>query len=292
MERYVWGFNGKTYSEEDKILIKKGENVRFIFQNKTMMHHPLHLHGHFFRVLNGQGDYSPLKHTVDVPPLGHVEIEFLANEEKDWFFHCHNLYHMKSGMTRVVRYIGTKTDPKLIAAAKRSKVNFKADPYYRVGNLGIYSNLSRGMVRFFNNKNAFEFEYEHGFEDEYEAELVYERLITRYFEVFGGVEVEKEGSMKSEREAIIGINYVLPLLIDAKLSLDTDGESALFFSSMLQLTDRFQFNWNAGWEYDDDENKYEFEAELELEYRYNKSFSAVGNWDNEEKLGIGINYRF
>ena len=78
MERYVWSFNGQTLSEADKILIRRGENVRFVFINRTMMHHPLHLHGHFFRVLNGQGDYSPLKHTVDVAPMARVEIEFLG----------------------------------------------------------------------------------------------------------------------------------------------------------------------------------------------------------------------
>ena len=69
MRSYIWSFNGKTISEEDKIHIKKGENIRFIFENETMMHHPLHLHGHFFRVLNGQGDFSPLKHTIDIQPL-------------------------------------------------------------------------------------------------------------------------------------------------------------------------------------------------------------------------------
>jgi CopA family copper-resistance protein len=92
MERYVWSMNGKTLNEADMIKINKGENVRFIMVNKTMMHHPMHLHGHFFRVVNKHGDYSPLKHTFDVPPLGKTVIEFYADEEKDWFFHCHVLY--------------------------------------------------------------------------------------------------------------------------------------------------------------------------------------------------------
>ena len=58
-----------------------------------MMHHPMHLHGHFFRVLNKNGEYSPLKHTVDVAPMQKTVIEFDANEYGDWFFHCHILYH-------------------------------------------------------------------------------------------------------------------------------------------------------------------------------------------------------
>jgi FtsP/CotA-like multicopper oxidase with cupredoxin domain len=61
MNRYVWTINNKAVSETDKIMIKKGENVRIILYNGTMMRHPMHLHGHFFRLLNGQGDYSPLK---------------------------------------------------------------------------------------------------------------------------------------------------------------------------------------------------------------------------------------
>ena len=93
--------------ESDKIIIKKGEVVRFVLRNKTMMHHPIHLHGHFFRVINKQGKYSPLKHTVDVSPMDTVIIEFEATEEKDWFFHCHNLYHMAAGMARVISYEGT-----------------------------------------------------------------------------------------------------------------------------------------------------------------------------------------
>ncbi|MFN7343510.1 MAG: multicopper oxidase domain-containing protein, partial [bacterium] len=64
MARYVWSFNGKTFAEEGVIPIKRGEVIRIEFFNDTMMHHPLHLHGHFFRVLMGQGKYSPLKHTI------------------------------------------------------------------------------------------------------------------------------------------------------------------------------------------------------------------------------------
>ncbi|MCK4837466.1 MAG: multicopper oxidase domain-containing protein, partial [Desulfobulbaceae bacterium] len=69
MERYVWFLNNKPLSETDHILIREGEVVRFIMINRTMMHHPMHLHGHFFRVLNGQGDHAPLKHTVNVAPM-------------------------------------------------------------------------------------------------------------------------------------------------------------------------------------------------------------------------------
>lgn len=98
MERYVWHINGKAIHEDRTIEINEGDVVRFTFVNDTMMHHPMHLHGHFFRVVNANGDFSPLKHTVDVPPHGSRTIEFYANEPGQWMLHCHNLYHMKTGM--------------------------------------------------------------------------------------------------------------------------------------------------------------------------------------------------
>ena len=67
MLRYVWSLNGVPLAESDKIKIKQGEVTRITFNNLTMMHHPMHLHGHFFRVINENGEYSPLKHTVNVP---------------------------------------------------------------------------------------------------------------------------------------------------------------------------------------------------------------------------------
>ena len=105
MERYTWSFDDKTLTEVDKIRINKGEIVRFNLINETMMHHPIHLHGHFFRVLNGQHDYAPLKHTVNVPSLETVTIEFAANEEKDWFFPLsQSLSHAKRHGARVELY--------------------------------------------------------------------------------------------------------------------------------------------------------------------------------------------
>lgn len=105
MNRYVWTINNKAVSETDRILIRRGENVRIILYNGTMMRHPMHLHGHFFRVLNGQGDFAPLKEVVDIMPMETDTLEFAATESGDWFFHCHILYHMMSGMGRIFHYV-------------------------------------------------------------------------------------------------------------------------------------------------------------------------------------------
>jgi hypothetical protein len=106
MNRYLWAIDNKTVSETDRILIRKGENVRIILYNNSMMRHPMHLHGHFFRVVNGQGDHAPLKNVLDIMPMETDTIEFAATETGDWFFHCHILYHMMSGMGRVFTYEG------------------------------------------------------------------------------------------------------------------------------------------------------------------------------------------
>ncbi len=109
MNRYVWSIDNKVVSETDKILIKKGENVRITIYNNSMMRHPMHLHGHDFRLLNGQGENAPLKNIVDIMPMETDTLEFNANVEGDWFFHCHILYHMMSGMGRVLSYEKPKT---------------------------------------------------------------------------------------------------------------------------------------------------------------------------------------
>lgn len=86
MERYTWHINDKPFTENKYIRIKENEVITFKFNNTTMMHHPMHLHGHFFRVLLGQGKWAPLFHTVDVSPMSTVTIEFHANEPEFGFF--------------------------------------------------------------------------------------------------------------------------------------------------------------------------------------------------------------
>lgn len=67
-----------------------------------MMPHPIHLHGHFFELVTGHGDFAPRKHTVNVAPGGKMTFDVTTDAVGDWAFHCHNLYHMTAGMMRVV----------------------------------------------------------------------------------------------------------------------------------------------------------------------------------------------
>lgn len=102
MERWVWGFNGRKFSESKAVRVRLGERVRFVMINDTMMEHPIHLHGFLFEVENGQGDRLPLKHTINVKPGERMSFVFTADMPGYWAFHCHLLYHMEMGMFRTV----------------------------------------------------------------------------------------------------------------------------------------------------------------------------------------------
>jgi len=105
MARYVWMIDGQVWPKAEPLLIRRGERVHVQMINETMMWHPMHLHGHFFRLLQGAGDRCPLKHTVNVAPKQTVDIEFSADNPGNWFFHCHNTYHLEAGMAREFEYV-------------------------------------------------------------------------------------------------------------------------------------------------------------------------------------------
>ena len=96
----VWLINGQRFPNADPLQVNAGEHVRMRMTNRSPVVHPMHLHGHFFRV----GD--ALKDTVMVPGhMGRVTIDFLADNPGDWLFHCHNIYHLEGGMARIVEYV-------------------------------------------------------------------------------------------------------------------------------------------------------------------------------------------
>jgi FtsP/CotA-like multicopper oxidase with cupredoxin domain len=103
MNRYMWSFDGKKYSEaKDPIRFRYGERVRMTFVNDTMMEHPIHLHGMWMHLENGAGAYLPRKHVVIVKPAERVSVAVTADAPGRWAFHCHLLLHMEAGMFRLV----------------------------------------------------------------------------------------------------------------------------------------------------------------------------------------------
>jgi CopA family copper-resistance protein len=102
MERFIWGFNGKKFSDAEPIELKLGERVRFVLINDTMMEHPIHLHGVWSELENGHGEFNPYKHTITVKPAERVSYLVSADTPGRWAYHCHLLYHMEAGMFRTV----------------------------------------------------------------------------------------------------------------------------------------------------------------------------------------------
>lgn len=103
MERQIWGFDGKKYSEaREPILFAYGERLRVTLVNDTMMDHPMHLHGMWMMLENGAGAKRPLKHTINVKAGERLSFDVEPDEVGKWAFHCHLLFHMELGMFRVV----------------------------------------------------------------------------------------------------------------------------------------------------------------------------------------------
>lgn len=115
MERFIWTINGKKFSDAGPIHLNYGERVRLTFVNDTMMAHPMHLHGMFVQLENGQpAEKLPNKHTVVVAPGDTYSVLLTADEAGEWAFHCHLLYHMMAGMMNKV--IVAKLDPSQVPA--------------------------------------------------------------------------------------------------------------------------------------------------------------------------------
>lgn len=104
MDSYIWFINGVPEYKAKPIIFAPGKRYRIIFVNNSMMRHPMHIHGHWFILRNGHGAYDPLLHTIDMAPGATAVADIDADASGQWFFHCHLLYHMFSGMARVFQY--------------------------------------------------------------------------------------------------------------------------------------------------------------------------------------------
>jgi CopA family copper-resistance protein len=104
MERFIWFINGVPEYMAKPIILEPGKRYRIIFTNTSMMRHPMHIHGHWFILRKGNGAYDPLLHTIDVQPGATMTADIDTDASGQWFFHCHLLYHMMTGMSRVFQY--------------------------------------------------------------------------------------------------------------------------------------------------------------------------------------------
>lgn len=314
MNRYVWTLDNKTVSESDKILIKKGENVRIILFNNSMMRHPMHLHGHDFRVVNGQDENAPMKNIIDIMPMERDTIEFAATEPGgDWFFHCHILYHMMSGMGRVFSYENSPTNSEIPNPKLAQRKLFSDDrEFHPMSRIGIETNGSDGEIMLANTRYRFTTEWRVGFDKEmgYESESHFGRYIGRnqwlfpYVgwdfrkrtidpmdkNIFGqslspGENLFGQSNTKNFRQVFhLGLQYTLPMLVIADASVDHKGN--VRFQLMREDVPiskrlRFQFMVNTDKEY-----------MAGFRYIVTKYFGLSTHYDSDMGYGAGLTLNY
>jgi hypothetical protein len=303
MNRYVWTVNNKTISESDKILVEKGENIRIIIANNSMMRHPMHLHGHFFRVVNGQGDYAPLKNVLDIMPMETDTLEFYASEEYgNWFFHCHILYHMMAGMGRIFTYANSPANPQLPDPQKALRKVYADDRRFYLGaRIGLETNGSNGDVAFMNTRWKIQTEWRLGTSDQkgYEWESHFGRYIDHNQFLFPYVgwdwryrnteESKKnlfgQNNTKDQRSVLcLGIQYTAPFFITTDLRIDHTGKVRLQFRrDDLAITKRLRL-WGMV--------NSDIEYNIGARYILSKYLSASTHYDSDMGYGIGLTFTY
>jgi FtsP/CotA-like multicopper oxidase with cupredoxin domain len=304
MNRYVWSLDNKVVSEADKILIKKGENIRIVIYNNSMMRHPMHLHGHDFRLLNGQGDNAPLKNIVDIMPMETDTLEFNANVEGDWFFHCHILYHMMSGMGRVFTYENQAANP-LIPNPKLAQRKLFADDrkmHFMFQN-DFATNGNDGEMMLQNTRWSIGSEWRLGYHNMhgYETETHIGRYLGKMqwlmpfvgfdwrYRKMGIDEQEKnlfgQTNTKDNRAVLsLGVNYTLPMLVRFQTEIFTDGIVRLqLMREDIPVTKRLRFAFmvNTDKEY-----------MAGLNYIFNRNFSLRTHYDSDMGFGAGLTFSY
>jgi hypothetical protein len=298
MNRYVWAINNKTVSEAGPVLIKKGENVRIILYNGTMMRHPMHLHGHFFRVLNGKGDFSPLKNTLDIMPMETDTLEFAGTESGDWFFHCHILYHMMSGMGRIFEYDNSPPNPEVPDHAMALHMVYMDDRMlHPAAKIGLESNSSDGELMVSDTRYRLQTEWRVGLNSTsgYESESHFGRYFGRmqyYLPYVGwdfryrtGTVFEKtllgQDNTKNNRKVFCaGVEYLLPMLVTADARVDMSGKVRLQLSREdMPVTSRLRLTVMANTDR---------EYMAGLRYIVTKYISLSTHYDSDMGFGAGL----
>jgi len=303
MNRYVWSMDDKVMSETDKIPVKKGQILRITLYNNSMMRHPMHLHGFDFRVINKNGAYSPLKNVLDIMPMETNVIEFQANTEGDWFFHCHILYHMMAGMNRVFQ-VGNYTNPSLPNKEKAYKMlQHESNMTHFMVENDFATNGNDGMLMLQNARWALNSEWALGYNDKhgYEVETHLGRFLGRnqWFQVFVGFdwryrkmrhhEVEKnifgQKNTKDERALVsAGFVYTLPMLVNFQAEVYHDGNVRLqLMREDIPVSKRIR----AGFMVNTDK-----EYMGELSYILNRNVSLRTHYDSDMGFGLGLKLNY
>lgn len=304
MNRYVWSLNNKVVSESDRILIKKGETIRILLYNGSMMRHPMHLHGHDFRVINGQGDYAPLKNVIDIMPMETDTLEFAATESGDWFFHCHILYHMMAGMGGIFSYENSPKNPEISNPKLAQRKLFADDRNFHLMLENAFeTNGNDGEAMYSNTRWSIGTEWRLGYHDKhgYETETHIGRYIGKMqwlmpfigfdwrFRRMGIDEKETnlfgQSNTKDKRAVLsLGMNYTLPMLIMAQAEVFTDGNIRFQLERKdIPISKRLRMNlmWNTDKEY-----------MAGFRYIINKNSGFSTHYDSDMGFGVGFTLNY
>jgi hypothetical protein len=241
MVRYVWSFDGISAEEAGPIKVRRDETIRVKLVNNTMMHHPIHFHGHFFRLVTPEEDdpsTAPLKHTVDVPPMSTRLIEFTANEgDGDWLLHCHLLYHHVSGMMRVIRVTGPAGEE-----PPHEPMLHEKESRFAWGEATLTSAFHQASATLRQGNHDVTLDWLQGARagDGHEGLLAYRHYVSQRWTWFAGYRVDT--MMGGDKGLVAGATYRLPYFIDVTFSQQSGGESRLALAKSLQLSDRLSLH--------------------------------------------------
>ena len=260
MGRYMWFINGLPEHKADLIFFELGKRYRLVFKNETMMHHPMHLHGHFFILRNGHGAYDPLLHTIDVAPGATAVADVDANVSGQWFFHCHHMFHMMSGMSRIFRYTSFSQDK---AVHENEHTNghplFSDHPVGHKQHLFFAKFLELSVNPFKNEQEASlklkygsdynkielyseDAEIKKGKITTADLDCFYWRLISEFWAFKGGINYVYRPSKTPYIQPGIGIEGLMPYFIDTDIRAYLHKRSAkldLQLSRDTQITNNF-----------------------------------------------------
>jgi len=299
MNRYVWSMDNKVLAESDKILVRKGEILRITLYNNSMMRHPMHLHGFDFRVLNGQGSHAPLKNVLDIMPMETDTIEFMANTEGDWFFHCHILYHMMSGMNRVFA-VDDYRNPLLPDKNKAYRMlQRESNMLHFMAQNDFATNGNDGEAMLQNARWSLGAEWRLGYSKMhgYEVETHLGRYIGRMqwlmpFIGFdwryrkAGIAAHEQNlfgqeNRKDNRAAVsLGVMYTLPMLVSFQAEVYHDGIVRL---SLMREDIPVSPRLRAGFMFNSD-----LEYMAGLRYILNKNIGIRAHYDSDMGWGVGV----
>lgn len=303
MNRYVWSMDNRILAETDKIPVKKGEVLRITIHNNSMMRHPMHLHGFDFRVLNQHGDNAPLKNIIDIMPMETDTIEFLANTEGDWFFHCHILYHMMAGMNRVFAvddyknpYLPNKGEAYRMLQREHNMPHLMAQSDFATNGID-------GEAMLMNARYSLGTEWRLGYNDMhgYEVETHFGRYIGKMqwlmpfvgfdwrYRKMGMDEHEKnlfgQVNNKDRRAAVsLGAMYTLPMLVNIQAEVYHDG---IFRLSLMREDIPISKRLRAGFMINTDK-----EYMGDLRYILTRHIGIRAHYDSDMGFGAGLSLNY